>query len=186
MKLIFSWKFSHYGLPDKDDRSNRTFTTSTMVAGIERKTGSIEHYKQTSLSKGRRSRGYDLCSPERRYVVRPEICHHSSGSSVYTEYSSREMRNQQCVAGILDTFACLCIGSGVVGNDIRRDKYKSGKVSGRKANGGRRRVVYPIASYPARLNSKKLVDQRRKSVPHQFFRPIPDDEVSLSDRPRTA
>lgn len=37
----------------------------------------------------------------------------------------------------------------------------------------KKRIIYPIAKYPGRLNSPKLVQQRRKSVAEsQTFRPL--------------
>jgi hypothetical protein len=42
-------------------------------------------------------------------------------------------------------------------------------------------VVYPIASYSARLNCKKLVSQRRAVFQQNLFRPVStsEDEMSL-------
>lgn len=39
----------------------------------------------------------------------------------------------------------------------------------------RRKIVYPVARYPARLNSPELVQQRRRSLQkHLMFRPVTD------------
>ncbi len=51
----------------------------------------------------------------------------------------------------------------------------------------RKSIVYPIASYPARLNSKTLVEQRRQELKqNSFFRPISDDEASIQQPPGRA
>ena len=168
-----------------------------MVAGLGTQTKSIE-YRPTSVSKGtrnqERNRVFDErklppnahCSPERSYVLRPQICY--SGSSVYSELPARDVPNQQCVAGILDTFACLCLGSTDVmgvskGDRSLREKHRSERRRKSRSTSGKK-VIYPIASYAVRLNSKRLVDQRRKSLPHHFFRPVVSDD--MSSRPRTA
>jgi hypothetical protein len=164
-----------------------------MVAGlVGRKSRSTEKYKPTSVSKGVRNRSFDdrrlppnaHCSPERRYALQPQFC--PSESSVYSEVSTREAKNQPYVAGILDSFTCLCFGSTDEMMGSIRERTRSEKSKSRKSSTTRNRVVYPIASYPARLNSKTLVNQRRKSLPHQFFRPVSEDEMPVSNRPPTA
>lgn len=163
-----------------------------MVAGLGKNARSNNTVKATTFSKGMRNRAFDAgrlppnahCSPQRRFILRSQFGH--SASYDYSEYSTRESMNEPTVAAILESFTCLCLGStdeikGSRGR-ARREKYSSRRKSSKDTS---KRVMYPIASYPVHLNSKRLVEQRRKSLPHHFFRPVSDDELMMC-RPRTA
>jgi hypothetical protein len=93
------------------------------------------------------------------------------------------------VAHILDTFTSFCLGSPPTDGttpfresttrEIRSEEKKNVTTTSAK----KKRVVYPIASYPARLNSKNLVDQRRQSLQqNSFFRPVSEDECSATEK----
>jgi hypothetical protein len=164
-----------------------------MVADVKRNRSSNEHYKPVGFRTGASEcvadgqqmlhKAYFL--PERRYILRPQIC--CSDSSVCSEMSTRDIKHQPYVAGILDSFTSLCVGGVSSEGTKTSEKRSRHKKKSRKSSAASKgRVVYPIASYPARLNSRKLVEQRRKSFRHQFFRPVSDDEFSMSNRRRTA
>ena len=123
-------------------------------------------------------------TPERRFVVRHQIS--TSDSSICSASASTFNAKAQgpCVSGILDSFTSLCLGSppadiSVTSRNDRRQRQEQN-------NGSRKRVVYPVSGFNVHLNSEQLVDQRRKSLhDHQFFRPVSEDEMSRSVRPRT-
>jgi hypothetical protein len=152
-----------------------------MVAGLANKSKSNDQYKLTNVSKGhrdeRRLPSDAHRSPERRFILRPQIS--PSDSSVCSEVSNRvtpEPRQQPSVARILDTFTNLCLGGVSIETVKSAEKSRREKQKSRKSSSShRKRVVYPVASYPVHLNSKKLVEQRRKSLPQHFFRPVSED-----------
>jgi hypothetical protein len=170
-----------------------------MVAGLERDS-SRDAQLQSSASVKRMDRksfsGIRLppnahCSPTRRYVIRPQLTTSDSFESSIQRWEPQTQQHQEpFVAGILDRFTCLCLGdlSGTEGSSSTlREKRREKKGNTKKSSFSKKNVVYPIASYPARLNSKRLVDQRRRSLQRQnlqqhFFRPVPEDEF---DRLRT-
>jgi hypothetical protein len=74
---------------------------------------------------------------------------------------------------ILDIFTNLCI--------CRETFRRKAKNSKRVAVASKKRVVYPIAKYPGRLNSPYLVQQRLLSLQkHITFRPVNIDELKTS------
>jgi hypothetical protein len=106
------------------------------------------------------------CLPERRYIVLPQTPH--TDGSIVSDLSDPFEPRLRGVSQILDSFNCLCLG-GATGNYGHREPPRrsiSPMINKTK-------VVYPIASYGGRLNSKKLIEQRRQSLPHNFFRPVP-------------
>lgn len=116
------------------------------------------------------------CLPERRYIVLPQVFA-SSDSSVGSMISelSDPTEKQVGVARILESFNYLCLGGevdpiGSKSNRHRKDRRRSSAPGAQQT-----RVVYPIASYPGRLNSRKLIEQRRQSLPHNHFRPVPSN-----------
>lgn len=120
-------------------------------------------------------------TPERRFIVRPQIT--TSNSSICSVSTFNAKPEGPCVAGILDRFTSLCLGSPPAEVSIKSAKGHQRRQDTRESS--RKRVVYPIVGFPVHLNSKQLVDQRRKSLQHQFFRPVSEDEMSRSVRPRT-
>lgn len=108
------------------------------------------------------------CLPERRYIVLPQSP--GSDGSIISDLSDpfAEPRLNAGVSHILDSFNCLCLGGDIV--KCRRRKPKRRSIS---PMDNKTKVVYPIASYGGRLNSKRLIEQRRKSLPQSFFRPVP-------------
>lgn len=165
-----------------------------MVAGLVRKYKSTDQYhvkkniaKVSSSSDSSRNKlrmdsdddeqSYfrEHCLPERRYILRPQL--QASDSSVSSGDSdvAEEVAQQAGVTRILESISYLCLGGGmsVEGVEKRERRRTHRKSSLSPHHTTRKKVVYPIASYPASLNSKSLVEQRRKSLPHHFFRPVP-------------
>ena len=120
-------------------------------------------------------------TPERRFIVRPQIT--TSNSSICSVSTFNAKPEGPCVAGILDRFTSLCLGSPPADVSIKSAKGRQRRHDTHETS--RKRVVYPIVGFPVHLNSEQLVDQRRKSLQHQFFRPVSEDEMSRSVRPRT-
>jgi hypothetical protein len=154
-----------------------------MVAGVPRHARStISRGSVADTSKRRRSKGAMIdqcthlpasCLPERRYIVLPQVFA-SSDSSVCSGISelSDPTEKEVGVSLILESFSYLCLGGEV---DLGESKSSCSQKDRRRSSAPgpqKTRVVYPIASYPARLNSRKLIEQRRQSLPHNFFRPI--------------
>ena len=162
-----------------------------MVAGIARSSISSNDSSKPTTSystrlkkKSRGGRSDDdlggYCLPERRFITL------RSDSSICSSGDHHTSERRQClspVSGILDSFTCLCFGGGEPNLSSFNDGLSSRHKNAREQEKGA--IVYPIAKYNARLNSKKLVDQRLKRFQHQFFRPVvaPDE---LSNRPRTS
>lgn len=178
---------------------NTIVTKGTMVARVIGKPLSDIYYNRPLAVKPKRrpvvddgglpSNAHSLS--ERRYIVRSEL--RGSDSSVSSEYgtaSTSEGKGEQYVSGILESFTSLCLGSSSsdwVNDDIRRRREeKPARETTQSSTKKKRKVIYPIASLPARLNSRKLVAQRRKSMERHFFRPVSEDEMSTGPiRPRS-
>jgi hypothetical protein len=107
---------------------------------------------------------------KRRYVLRPQI-DYSCNSSVTSEGSSQH--GEEVVSGILDGITSLCLGPTSDSLGYRAANPRKSSSAKKK-----KRVVYPIASYPARLNCQKLVSQRREVFHQNLFRPVSTDEMS--------
>lgn len=175
------------------DRKESTKGVFRMVAGLSRKHDRAihqYHMKNSGTSKGvamdsrrRRSNGGiddqrailpPSCLPERRYIVLPHIFPHDDDNSVDSGISelSDPVDQQAGVIRILESFSYLCVG-GETSSSSSKESYPR-KDRRRLSSPGPRQaqVVYPIASYPGRLNSKKLIEQRRQSLQHHFFRPV--------------
>ena len=88
-----------------------------------------------------------------------------------------ETRRSYKPMDLLDIFTNLCV--------CETNRPKMAPTRSKKTTAaGKRRTVYPIAKYPARLNSPYLVQQRRKSLEEKFtFRPLPEEE-HLRKKPR--
>ncbi len=167
--------------------------STRMVASVPRKHEKLTHqyHLKSAMSKGsmvdnnhqQRQNTGDAdnptslpasCLPQRRYIVLPRKC--GSDESVISGISDFTKPAKGGVLGvsqILDSFTYLCLGgemSRQVSANRRKDRRRA-SVPGNQET----RVVYPIASYPARLNSRKLIEQRRQSLPHNFFRPVPSN-----------
>jgi hypothetical protein len=184
-KPRFSDHNSQHNVEELSD-SRVSLKIKAMVAGLGRNYSSHNSSKPTTHSRPKKSRVREEdvghCFPERRYIVRRQLG--SSDSSVSSEVHPWKTHPRQCVSGILDSFTSLCLGDVFVSSSESR---RQGTMHTPSSTSSRsKKVVYPIARYPYRLNSKKLVDQRRKSFQHHFFRPVPEDEMSVSNRPRTA
>jgi hypothetical protein len=148
-----------------------------MVAGLERD-AQFQSFASVKRMDGKYFNGIRLppnahCSPERRYVIQPQLTASDwSESSIQRLELQDKQRQEPFVDGILDSFTCFCMGG---------QKRREEKGNTKKSSTSKKSVVYPIASYPTRLNSKRLVDQRRQSLQRQnlqqhFFRPVPEDE----------
>ena len=114
---------------------------------------------------------------QRKFVLRPQLCYTDSGT-VYSHASRQKSETQQSASlvTLLETFTSLCVGPTAYERRPTRKIRKPTKhhVSRRK------RVVYPIATYPHRLNSKTMIEQRRRSMQDHFFRPvIMEDEMRM-------
>ena len=164
-----------------------------MVASVPRKyeKGTHQYHLKGTVSKGlmvdeRHSRNSQSvtgpsstslpasCLPQRRYIVLPRKC--ASDASVISGISDfSKPRGALGVSQLLESFTYLCLGGDVSRvtstSDTRRKDRRRASIPGNQST----RVVYPIASYPGRLNSKKLIEQRRQSLPHNFFRPVPSN-----------
>jgi hypothetical protein len=144
-------------------------SSSTCRPPTNRKNGSFAHMAQ------------------RRYVVRPQI---SNSNSSYC--SSDESQDELLVSGILDGITRLCLGGPAPSNLMGRQSRSVGGgcpglikpsqriASHRKSSSTapKKSVVYPIASYPARLNCQKLVSERREVFQQNLFRPVSTDDMS--------
>ena len=104
--------------------------------------------------------------PERRYIVLPQALH--TDGSIISDLSDPFEPRLSGIAQILDSFSCLCLGGETTNYHRRKVRNRSISPMTNKT-----RVVYQIASYGGRLNSKKLIEQRRQSLPDNFFRPVP-------------
>lgn len=127
---------------------------------------------------------------QRRYVVRTQI---SPSSSSFC--SSDEPPDEVMVSSILDGITNLCLaglppaylkgkksrglGEDCIGRGlIKPTPRNSSRRTSSSSSAQKKRVVYPIASYPARLNCQKLVAERRKIFQQNLFRPVSNDEMS--------
>lgn len=123
---------------------------------------------------------------KRRYVLRPQIGYTGNNINVMTmtDLSSDDSKispDDLVVSGILDGITSLCLGPTFPSHGYRSGASHHPCRSQRLTASPRRpkkKVVYPIASYPARLNCKKLVSQRRAVFKQNLFRPVSSDEMS--------
>jgi hypothetical protein len=172
-----------------------TLTEATMVASVPRKYEKVNHqyHLKGTVSKGlmvddrQKWNSHSVtgtnatslppsCLPQRRYIVLPKKC--ASDASVISgisDFSKPTSGGALGVSQLLESFTYLCLGGEVsrvtsTSNTRRKDRRRA-SIPGNQST----RVVYPIASYPGRLNSKRLIEQRRQSLPHNFFRPVPSD-----------
>ena len=128
------------------------------------------------------------CLPERQYIVSPELTPSNSFESETDRDQSVQRPQSKVIStgmSLIDHFSCLCLRMPttdsppvVERHQIRQDR----KPKVFKKRSPKKKVIYPIATYPARLNSKHLVEQRRRSLEQRnhhkhFFRPVPEDEV---------
>jgi hypothetical protein len=104
--------------------------------------------------------------PERRYIVLTQAL--NTDGSIISDLSDPFEPRLSGVSRILDSFSCLCLGGETTDYHRREVPTRSISPATKKT-----RVVYQIASYGGRLNSKKLIEERRQSLPHNFFRPVP-------------
>ena len=151
-----------------------------MVAGIGRRHSiSDDSSNLATNSRSKKSRVRDdqdigYCFPQRKYLTLQSdtLClgiHHAGGT--------RQGCSPSPVSGILESFTCFCLGDASAinrNNELRHDD--SGELGHDGSTGSQTAIVYPIAKYNARLNSKKLVDQRLKVFQHHFFKPVTADE----------
>jgi hypothetical protein len=122
---------------------------------------------------------------KRRYILRPQIGYSANSINVMmttNNASSTEdtyySPDEQVVSGILDGITSLCLGPAL---NPQQYSARNGSSSNRRPTSPpqrRKNVVYPIASYPARLNCKKLVSERRAVFQQNLFRPVSSDEMS--------
>lgn len=81
-------------------------------------------------------------------------------------------------ADILDIFSNMCLGAELNPRNRRRPSQSKSAIASNK-----KRVVYPIAKYPTRLNNPRLVYQRRKTLQEQLtFKPVRTKSMELSLR----
>jgi hypothetical protein len=134
---------------------------------------------------------------KRRYVLRPQIGYSANSINMMltSNYTSEDSNNcyspdEQVVSGILDGITSLCLGPtsyphsyhpGV--SSVRIGSYNNGRNMPRPSSPSqqqrrKKKVVYPIASYPARLNCQKLISERRAVFQQNLFRPVSSDEMS--------
>ena len=165
-----------------------------MVAGLGRDESPDEHYQSLnkhyqSLNnlKGIRNRSEPALPTNSLFSIITRSQPSTPNRSAHSASTRGKNAHEPCVAGILDSFTSLCLGG--LKNDrslSRGDKMKrrvEKKITKKVVH--TKKVVYPIVTYPARLNSKKLVEQRRQSLQHHFFRPVSDDECSTSSSNHT-
>jgi hypothetical protein len=78
---------------------------------------------------------------------------------------------KRSLKSLLDVFANLCVCQEAVADNNEQLR--------KLARANRKRVVYPIAKYPGKLDDESLVEKRRKSLQdHLFFRPVTDENVT--------
>ena len=134
--------------------------------------------------------GAAMNEAKRRYVLRPQIGYTStsSGSMMFSpvlhDHLDPSQDEEQVVSGILDGITSLCLGptSQAAGfqTGTSTSTTKPYRLSPRTSTQRRKKkVVYPIVSYPARLNCKKLVSERRATFHQNLFRPVSSDESSI-------
>lgn len=149
-----------------------------MVASHPRISKSDIRYRMKDVgTKQRRQRGTTReiqhppieCLPQRRYILQPQL---QAVGSYSTEVSDRDIPRQLKMEAILDSFNYFCLTA--VSEDKNGQRNVSNGYGSTRSypSQKRKRVVYPIASYTAHLNSKSLIEKRRRSLPHQFFRPV--------------
>jgi hypothetical protein len=128
-----------------------------------------------------------ITEAKRRYVLRPQLGYSLNSMNSMMMPSSDDSfssSDEQVVAGILDGITSLCLGPTSQPRGYNAGVSSSRRVSGRLSpppqHRRRKQVVYPIASYPARLNCKRLVSERRAIFQQNLFRPVSSDEMSYS------
>ena len=124
---------------------------------------------------------------KRRYVLRPQIGYTSasSGSMMFSPILPDRLDpprdEEQVVSGILDGITSLCLGPTpqASGFQTGSSSAKNYRLAPRTTQRRKKKVVYPIVSYPGRLNCKKLVSERRATFHQNLFRPVSSDESSV-------
>ncbi|KAG7364883.1 hypothetical protein IV203_038086 [Nitzschia inconspicua] len=131
---------------------------------------------------------------KRRYVLRPQIAYTANSINMMQashatapEESHFYSPDEQVVSGILDGITSLCLGPTLhpyryrpgVSTKGRNSSSNSPRRSSSPSQRRKKKVVYPIASYPARLNCQKLVSERRAVFQQNLFRPVSSDELSF-------
>ena len=158
------------GLSRKHERTNQYHVKNGSHKGGAADDGRLRRTKGAANDGESRATCPVTFLPERRYIVLPHVFSYddNSVSSGISELSG-PAEPQAGVSRILESFSCLCLGSELPRSSEvrRRDRRRLNSSLPQQS-----RVVYPIVSYPARLNSKKLVEQRRQSLQHHFFRPV--------------
>jgi hypothetical protein len=123
---------------------------------------------------------------KRRYVLRSQIGYTSTASGAtmfsleFQDHHDPSLDDEQVVSGILDGITSLCLGPTTHASGYQTGvSTPSYNASPRSTQRRKKKVVYPIVSYPARLNCQKLVSQRRAVFHQNLFRPVSSDESSL-------
>ena len=97
------------------------------------------------------------------------------------QQEQQRQRKRTRVFSFLDRFTNLCVcGDAKQSMDDDDSSFVAAPTTG--AGLRKPRVVYQVQNYPYPLNSKHLVEIRRQSVKHQFFRPVSEDESSVVAR----
>jgi hypothetical protein len=165
-KMVAGVSRMHEKLVHRQSKSTLSKVTDAEMKSSHRARAAIVEYSPAPPSRPSVANPPSSCLPERRYIVLPQMSH--TDGSVISDLSDPSETRLIGVFQILDSFNCLCLGGQ--GNKHQRRISKKRSISPMFSKS---KVVYPIASYGDRLNSQKLVDQRRKSLPHNFFRPVP-------------
>lgn len=110
-------------------------------------------------------------SPGRRFVVLP----HQDDSANFLEAHTKRSKKTREVGGkprrlrpflsIMDSLSSMCLCH----HHHREDYHQTQSV-----------VIYPLAAFDYPLNHAKLVEQRRRENKHKLFRPVSEDDDSVS------
>jgi hypothetical protein len=111
-------------------------------------------------------RSLGSASPGRRFVVLP---HQEDPSKVFEAHKKRSKKKKkegqpplQSFSALIDSLTSMCLCH------VPMD-YQTKSV-----------VIYPVAAFAYPLNHVQLVEQRRRENKHKMFRPVSEDDESIS------
>ena len=96
-------------------------------------------------------------SPGRRFVV---LSYHDDVTMA--SVSPKKSATVHSFSEIIDSLTSMCL--------CHHQNYSDSKF----------KVTYPVAGFDHPLNHIKLVEQRRRSLKHKMFRPVSEDDASMS------
>jgi hypothetical protein len=95
-------------------------------------------------------------------------------ASKQSKRNQQHSRNRFNMEWVEKYFNCMCVGPEPYGmrNEDNYGAMGGSSHSPKVATATKKYIVYPIAKYPARLNSPYLVEKRRKSLMKFTFQPV--------------